>query len=866
MTIRVAIGGIAMLLALLGTSRQAAAAEFGVVPGSLSIEALNAAGEPETRAGSHPDRLVVAFELTVEGTGTGVRDVRIELPPGLGGNPTATPTCPRDVFDQVALGGNCTMETRIGRATIDARGFGEQTTPIFNVEPLADQLGLFGVNLLAKMPISLRLRPDDFGLTVEQSDLQQSLTLKTLRIELWGVPRDHQEGAEAPRRSLLTLPTVCGEPLAVTLQARSWLPGASWQSASAVSKDTIDHCENLRFEPRMGFEVASPAAGTPTGVDVDVVVPQNPDPDGLDPLQTKQVRIALPAGMSLSPAAAAGRVACSEAQLGLGTAVREACPPASRVGTVELDGPQLRTPIGGNVFIGEEAPGDRFRLFVAARGLGVEAKLAGSLHPDSESGRLIAVLDDLPRAAFSKISLRFDDGPKALLVSPLSCGPATATARFEPYGGGASVDTADTATIGAGPAAPGCSSPSFSPSLVAGSSGRAGRPTSFYVTLRRADGEQSPERFRIGFPPGLSAELGSVEPCELPAGTAGECPASSRIGSAVAEIGSGPQPAAMRGSVFLTGPYRRAPFGLLMSFPATLGPFDLGTVTIRSALRVDSRTGRVTVETDAMPQSIEGIPIRFQTIGLDLDRPGFMRNPTSCEPSAVTATIRSTTGLEAQPTSPFFLRGCSSLAFRPRLGLALTDVSQMHRRGHPGLQIDVRSQSGGTNLRSADVALPKLVGFDPSRLTEICARQDATEAACPEGSMVGVARARTPLVDEGLRGSIYVVQPKGTGLPDLWTILRGSGLQLSVRSRVVVQDGRLHTKLVGLPDAPLSSFRMRFASGKRSVLSLNRNPCERNGHATVALEGQNRAYRLERVALERPACRPRNGHSRRSAG
>lgn len=857
MKARTAIGCVTVLLALLGAAPGAVAAQFGFVPGSLSIEALNAAGEPDNRAGGHPDRFVISFALTVEGTGTAPRDLVVELPPGLVGNPLALGACPRELYDQISLD-VCPVASRAGEATITASGFdGDLNHFVANVQPAPDLLGGFGINALAKVPIGLKLDSDGLGLTIEQSNLNQILAISGLKITLWGVPADHQNDPESPRKPLLTLPTVCGKPLGMTIRARSWLPGADWLSASAESEHPIVGCQNLAFEPRVGFDIENRRADSPSGVDVQLTVPQDEDPDGLAPSQVKSARIVLPEGLSISPSVVNGLTACSDAELALHSEVATSCPSSSKVGTVELSAPQLPAPLNGTVYVGAEKPGDRFRLFVVARGFGEELKLVGSMHPDPVTGRLVTDLEDLPQISFSKIDLHFAGGPRALLVTPLTCGPAVASARFEPYSGQAAVESSATANIESETGGQSCAQgPAFSPGFAAGSSpARAGAATSFSITLRRSDGEQSPGGFSLRFPPGLSARLGLVETCAPAAAAAGSCPLGSRIGSAIAELGSGPSPASVPGDVYLTGPYHGAPFGLVVSFRAVLGPFDLGTFTIRSALRMDSRSGQVSVVTDSLPQVIDGIPLRFRTIGLDIDRPGFLRNPTSCGPSSAVATIRSTTGAEAQVSSPFYLKGCSSLRFRPRLSMSLTGSSQLRQNGKPGLRIGLRNPPGSSNLRSADIAMPKLLGFDASGLRELCSHRDALEGECPAGSTVGWASGRSPLLDETLSGSIHVVQPVGAGLPELWTSIQGSGVRLEVRTEVSSDQGRVRTKLAGLPDIPLEAFTMHLAAGRHGILALNRDPCaRRHTVTTVGLEGRNGAFRLKRVPLGHPPC------------
>lgn len=834
--------------------------------GGSVMEVLNSAGEPEARAGAHPDRLVLRFELEqAEGAAEEPKDFVADLSAGLGGDPGAVPLCPRSVVVEGAAEEDC-PDSRVGLAVaffLNEEGKDvELKVPLYNVHPGPNEVAVFGGFALVPVFLSAHLRPEDQGLSLRLSDLSQlPFTLRGGRVEFWGVPANHQEGTSVLPKALLTLPTRCDAgPPSVVLSVDTWQNPGQWSRTMIDSGHPLTGCDDLPFEPGVQVSFDEPVADAPTGARIELSVPQSDDPNGLASSQVRDAIVSLPEGMTLAPGAVARLAACSDAQLDLGTATKASCTPSSRVGSVELTGPGLLKPVSGAIYLGQERPGDRFRLFVVAAGMGAELKLVISLHPDPRTGRLFASLSDLPQLSFENLALSFDGGGGALLATPVSCGAAVSNASFAPYSGAATVQRSRVVDI-AGHGGGGCAEPPpFAPAFTGGStSTKAGRATAFSAIVERRDGEQLPSRLTIALPAGMSAALSSVNICPIGASASGACPAGSQIGQAFVELGPGHAPARLEGSVYLTAPQRRTPFEVALVFPARLGPFDLGTLVVRGALHINPLSGRVAIAMDPLPRVFEGITVRFQSIGLKIDRPAFLRNPTSCAPASTDAAISAVGGLISRSTSRFRTRGCHSLPFRPAFSMALTGPSQQHEHGRPGLQILARIGSAGTNLRAADFTLPTALGFDASGLEAICARPAAIAGRCPAASRVGSGRARTPMFRKSLRGPLYVVQPRSSGTPDLWASLRGRGIRIELRTETSESDGHLGTELRGLPDLPLTSFTMKIASGRRGLLSLRHGLCSHGGvrklTTAARLVGQNHALRRVRLPLlARPRC------------
>jgi hypothetical protein len=840
------------LLLVAGPISNASAAEFGIA--DFAVRMLDAEGNAEDRSGAHPDRLQIDFALETEASGTSARDLAIDMPPGFGGDPAAVPACPRQAHEE---GEECPSDSQVGTVSFGSSG---GSLPIFLLEPEPGQVAAFTSKSGLPIPFQLQLRPDDFGITFAANDLAEGAPSEG-QIELWGIPADHQEAPVAPSRPFLTTPSVCG-PLSFTLRVRSREEDAPWLSAGAEA-GPLSGCESLRFAPRLGLQLSNPIADSPTGVQMVLSTPAD-EGDELASAQMKDVAVALPAGLSVSPGGAAGLVPCTDAQLGLGSEAAPTCPAAARAGTVELTSAALPEPLLGGVYLGEPRGDERFRLVIVAPGPGIVFKFVTSLQPDP-TGRLVATLHDLPPVAIGRIVMSLNGGPSGLLAAPLGCGPALGEARFLPYGGGSAVTS--TATVAIASVLPGLACPGplpFSPQvLVSAASHRAGQASAISATLHRRAGEGLPAQFSLTLPAGLSAGLGTVEACPESLAASGSCPAASRVGSTQAAIGSGPNPAVLTGGAYVAGPYHHAPFSLVMAFKAALGHFDLGTVAFRARAQIDGRSGRVTVATDRLPSVVAGVPIRFQTIALSLDRQGLIHNPTSCRAGALDASIQSQEGGAANLSSPFRVSGCKRLGFAPRLQVALASRGRLREHEPVGLRVSARFRPADAGLRSLSVSLPPALKLNIAGLKEICSRPDARRSLCPPGSKVGTSRARISLLDEPLTGSIYIVQPPDDGEPDLWVALGGGGIKLAVHGTTASDHGGFATKLVGLPDMPLSEFTMRLGRPGKSLLSLDVSPCAKGRARQFTAEARTTGQNGVRRNSDLPIA---TGSSCRSAG
>lgn len=609
----------------------------------------------------------------------------------------------------------------------------------------------------------------------------------------------HQRGAadEEGEHAFLSNPTDCLAQAAnapsTTIYADSWqqpgqvvdaqgdprLPEASWQEARATAP-AVTGCGGLAFEPSFAFAPTlapgeSAQVDAPSGYTFDLAIPQNEAPNGLATPELKDANVTLPEGVVISPAGANGLAACAETgaeSIELESTEPGTCPDASQIGTVTISSQLLAGPLEGRLYVGQPEcdpcsaadaeDGKLFKLYIEAEGQGVRVKLPGRASVSTSTGRLTASFQNNPQLPFQSLQLKLKSGPRAPLATPQYCGSLTSYATFTPWSLSGTLGAAEilgtpaadlsytapsqVALDGGGGACPASLpfQPGFRAGNPAGSSTAAGRYSEFEVVFERHDREQDLSRMTVQTPPGLLGKIAGVERCRGEEAASGACPAGSQIGVATAAAGSGSEPYVVSGPVYLTEGYGGAPFGLSIVVPAQAGPFNLGDVVVRASIAVDPTTAALTITSDPLPQSRDGVPFRLKWVSVKVNRhdsagnPNFMINPTSCANQTVGASIVGApvkggeASESAQRSAPFTVGSCGELPFKP-IFTASTQAKTSKASG-ASLQVKIAVPGGSANVRQVQLQLPAAL---PSRLTTLqkaCteAQFAASPAGCPK--------------------------------------------------------------------------------------------------------------------------------------
>jgi hypothetical protein len=347
----------------------------------FALSARNRDGTVDAQAGSHPYALTSTIVLSEPGyAGGDLKDVKLELPPGLVGDPNATPKCGYQEFireenrerlcpSDTAVGIVTTYLTKQGTGTISAI-----TEPVYNLVPQAGVAAEFGFIVANNTPVLLDATVrtgSDYGVTETVPNVNQAVVAQASKVTIWGDPaeashnpwrgvcerelaggpkpleavggglregEDELEGplsgpgeepeeglpesrgecaSGAPLVPLLTNPVSCGHPRVASVSVDSWQEPGVYRSKTATLPE-IQGCGALSFASTLGVKPQTSVASTASGVDVGVHVPQEAtlDPSGLAEADVRDTTVTLPAGLQLNASTADGLAACTTAQIG----------------------------------------------------------------------------------------------------------------------------------------------------------------------------------------------------------------------------------------------------------------------------------------------------------------------------------------------------------------------------------------------------------------------------------------------------------------------------------------------------------------------------------------------------------------------
>jgi hypothetical protein len=808
-------------------------------------------------------------------------------------------------FEESLSGESCQDKSQIGIATVRS-SFGGGTTRTFGIFNLSAPPGVpseFGLNPYGEPIVfipSIRQADGEYGITLKTKNVPQLVDVSGLTLTIWGVPwsllHDTQRGnclnetepalfgwakcsvgrpakSEAAPVAYLTLPTACEAPMSFTASAESWQqPGAVRRTVE--EKAPLQKCQQLEFEPKPLAQLSDARASSPSGYQFDITVNTAgvTKPELRAPTPVRKAVVRLPEGVTINPSVGSGLGVCTPLQYAAETPLSPpgaGCPDESKIGDFRVKTPIISGAIEGSIFLAapyQNPFGSLIAIYLVAKSIdrGILVKVAGELKPDPTTGSLTATFDKLPQLPYSDLSIHFREGQRSPLATPAACGAVSTEADLTPWRDPSTVRQASlpasiTAGVGGGPCPAGLAP--FAPGAKGGTlNSNAGSYTPFYLHLTRGEAEQEIVSYSAQLPPGLLGKIANVPYCSEAAIEAARrrsgvaerdnpsCSAASLIGHTYSGYGVGSVLAYAPGNLYLAGPYRGSSLSVVAIDSALVGPFDLGVVIVRSAIRIDPQTAQASIDatgTDPIPHIVDGVPIHLRDIRAYIDRQNFTLNPTSCAPFTLASALngagqryadRSDDTL-ATATVPFQAFNCSSLGFKPRISLRLQGGT---RRGdYPSLRVVVWPRPGDANIASAQVTLPDSLFLDQGHIRTICTRAQFAAKNCPAGSVYGHVRAFTPLLAAPMEGPAYLRSSDHT-LPDLVFALRGQGIEVDLAGRIDAIKGGLRGTFRTIPDAPVRKFVLKMNAGRHGVLVNAENLCAYPQLATARFVGQAR--------------------------
>ncbi len=353
-----------------------------------------------TQAGGHPDIFTgwtVGDHSTVDKLGgcdcSDAKNFIVNNPTGVIGNPHATPQCTEVDFAT----DSCPVDTQVGVAAVNA--VFKWLVPIFNLEPTPNNVGLIGFNVpLAHLPIYEIINPrteSDYGLRFSVLGIPVHSFTPTTEVyqRIWGVPADpihnalrfpfkenvcfsslhaseviewtnflepHECGfrnyttagiaSNAEQIPFISNPTTCGVPLTASLEVDSYDDGVE---QAQVPWPATTGCDQLSFNPSLFAEPTTSSSDSPSGIQVNLHVPQQVSPSVPSPSEIRTATITLPPGFTINPNAADGKTSCSDLAAKFGTEEEAQCPEDSKVGSLTIESSALPGPLPGYVYLGE---------------------------------------------------------------------------------------------------------------------------------------------------------------------------------------------------------------------------------------------------------------------------------------------------------------------------------------------------------------------------------------------------------------------------------------------------------------------------------------------------------------------------------
>lgn len=815
-------------------------------------------------AGAHSN---FTLSASFSDAGDDLKDITVNLPTGLLGNPRAVPQCTESQLNADA----CPAASEVGSTTVMAQAAGlplnvPSTGTVYNVVPPSNRPARLGIvvrpvgGLLGKivLPVDIDVRDDsDYGLINVIKDIPNKLNGLPLTITSMSLTLDGRTPSGA---FFVVNPTSCAQN-SVSATIDSY---ASSKQVTAKAPYRATNCESDPYAPQQVADFDSHGIDQPTGATIGLTLPENVGDRA--PSHTSRAVVRLPTGFGFNPALADGGLQlCSPAQFGKQGDDPIRCPDKSQIGTVTFDNPLLGV-VAGKVYFGRTT-GHPYQIYFFAQKQGVTVKLVGNVTLNDDTGQITTVLDGLPQVPYTRFLLTFFGGPRGVLTTPPSCGDYTTSTTATPFSTGNAVTTSLTSSFsddGAGNCTP-KEQPSINGRM---SSTKAMGSGTLSLDIQRPADSRRPKSLDVVMPAGLVGRVFDVPMCPTSKALASACPDSTEIGDVTAQAGSGPLPVTFKGKLYLGTGTSTSIARLWLDLPVKVGPIDLGHFILANPLTLGKLDKRVHV-TASLPDAFEGFPLALRRLQLTIDRKDFLENPSGCDRRSFDVAITGVDGTQGAGSGPFQASQCGALKFRPSVLTSVENPDVKAANGQPPFRTRITKPAADAALQDVTLLVSAGLQPNPATLTDgICLPDQLARDACPPVTRVGTASATSPVLEDKLTGAVYLSDtgtpvPDGDGveLPYVSVFLKGDGvdIRLDGELRVSPNAGRLEAHFKALPDVPLTDFTLDFYGGRAGhqgpFTNIDDLCMSSFAPSDATLVGQNTARLTQQPLIDAAACR-----------